>query len=197
MKPRIAIGPPKPIADRDRDRGERRDLIILLPVFNDWAALGQLLNLLDLSLVDGGLEADVLVADDGSTEPGDPAESGSPYQAIRRVDVLRLRRNLGHQRAIAVGLAFIEANRPRCRAVVVMDSDGEDRPGDVPRLVARCEAEGRRKIIFAERADRSEGVPFRIGYALYRLGYRALDRPSGPLRQLQRHPGDAAGLPGR
>ena len=35
-----------------------------------------------------------------------------PLQAIASVDVLRLRRNLGHQRAIAIGLAYVQANIP-------------------------------------------------------------------------------------
>jgi glycosyltransferase involved in cell wall biosynthesis len=171
MRPHITPVPPRDDLD---GREARRDLVVLLPVFNDWAALSKLLGALDLALASGAIEAEVLVVDDGSTEPIDPAAFGPGFRAIRRVEVLGLRRNLGHQRAIAIGLAFVEAERPACRAVVLMDSDGEDAPEDVPRLIARHEQEGRGKIIFAERTKRSESRLFRAFYVLYRMAHRVL-----------------------
>ena len=74
--------------------------------------------------------------DDGSTQPCRPDEIPQAFATIQRLDVLVLRRNLGHQRAIAVGLAFIDAQL-ECTAVVVMDGDGEDAPEDIPKLLAR------------------------------------------------------------
>ena len=142
-------------------------LIVLMPVFNDWEAVSLLLPALDRELLAGGLNAEVILVDDASLTPA-PSKLAGAFAAIQSVDILVLRRNLGHQRAIAVGLAFIEANRP-CRAVVVMDGDGEDEPADVPRLVRECEAAENHKVIFAERTRRSESVGFRIFYHLYRL----------------------------
>ena len=81
--------------------------------------------------------------------------------------MLPLRRNLGHQRAIAIGLAYVEQHIDN-RCVVVMDSDGEDSPEDVPRLLARFEEEGGDKIVFAERTRRSETIIFKIFYLIYR-----------------------------
>lgn len=171
MRPHITPEPPR-LAPQ---AGEgRRELVVLLPVFNDWAALRKLLSGLDRALTSGPTEVDVLVVDDGSTQPFDPSSIAPDLRAIRRVEVLHLRRNLGHQRAIAIGLAFVEAERPGCRAVVLMDSDGEDAPEDVPRLLARYEHEGRHKIVFAERTKRSESLVFRLCYVLYRLAHRAL-----------------------
>jgi glycosyltransferase involved in cell wall biosynthesis len=171
MNPNIIAEDPEIAVPADGDRDE---LLILLPVFNDWAALRKLLLALDRELAGAGLMAGVLVVDDGSTEPFEASAAGADYRAIRRVDLLRLRRNLGHQRAIAIGLAFVEAERPDCRALVLMDSDGEDAPEDVPRLVEKYEAEGRRKIVFAERTKRSESLLFRVFYALYRMVHRVL-----------------------
>src|SRR5262249_27115946 len=94
------------------------------------------------------------------------------YERITSVTVVHLGRNVGHQRAIAIGLAYVHANRG-CRAVVVMDADGEDDPDDVPRLVAACERE-RSSMVFGHRAERSEGRTFRVLYRLYRLAYRLL-----------------------
>ena len=148
-------------------------IVILLPVFNDWEAAALLLEQLDGVLSRRRLEADVVLVDDGSSTPGGIPFCGGELAAVGRMTVLRLRRNLGHQRAIAVGLAYIEANVP-CRAVVVMDGDGEDDPRDVPRLLQQCQAEQYQKIVFAERSKRSEGWGFCVFYAVYQLLHRLL-----------------------
>ena len=144
------------------------ETVILLPVFNDWASLAQLLPRLDSALAAHFLTVDVLVVDDGSTEePRDELDTRS-FAALRRIDVLRLRRNLGHQRAIAIGLAYVE-DCLQAGAVVVMDGDGEDDPADVPRLLERLDEEGNGKIVFAERARRSESRGLGFFYMLFKL----------------------------
>lgn len=148
-------------------------VVILLPVFNDWDSLAALLPLLDETLGGSGERADVLVVDDGSTLERDPHAPCGPFDALGRVEVLRLRRNLGHQRAIAVGLAYLERRRSP-EVVVVMDADGEDDPSDVPRLLDRLRAEGGRKIVFAERTRRSESWRFQLFYGLYKRLHRLL-----------------------
>ena len=115
---------------------------ILIPVFNDWTALGELLHALDRSLAGHHLRATVYVVDDGSTTgPGaDFPRQGLP--SLERIEILSLRRNLGHQRAIAIGLAYVEGQQGRCQTLVVMDGDGEDDPDDVPRLLEQVRREG-------------------------------------------------------
>ena len=65
--------------------------------------------------------AEVLLVDDGSVEPWREVLR-SDYPGLGRVDVLELRRNLGHQRAISIALAHIYENRAT-DAVVVMDGN--------------------------------------------------------------------------
>jgi len=38
----------------------------------------------------------------------------------------------------------------------------KDYPTDAPRLIERCRDEGYEKLIFAERAKRSESLPFKL-----------------------------------
>jgi hypothetical protein len=148
-------------------------LLILIPTYNDWSALGLLLAELDAVLSAAGLKARILIVDDGSSSGPDRALGRQEFSSLVRLDVLELRRNLGHQRAIAVGLAYVEANES-CAAVVVMDSDGEDDPKDVPRLLEKYHQEGGRKIVFAERTQRSESWLFRMFYVFYKLAYAVL-----------------------
>lgn len=156
------------------DRPSPAEVTILLPVFNDWAALEKLLRSLDSILVGSKIEAHVLVVDDGSTQVVAQGQFADHYEAISPLEILHLRRNLGHQRAIAIGLAYLEAERDACQLVVVMDSDGEDDPSDVPRLIDRSNQTGRYSMIFAERTKRSESLLFRVCYHLYRLVHRVL-----------------------
>jgi glycosyltransferase involved in cell wall biosynthesis len=95
------------------------------------------------------------------------------FASFTKVEILELRRNLGHQRAIAIGLAYIHANEP-CQAVLVMDGDGEDDPRDVPRLIEEYYQRGGKTVIFARRTERSESLTFRVGYTLYRWLHQAL-----------------------
>ena len=143
-------------------------LIILMPVYNDWEALDRLFPALAHEISANALRAAILLVDDGSTVPTPQNLGAGDYGPIESIDILHLHRNLGHQRAIAVGLSYIEANRP-CPHVVIMDCDGEDDPRDVPRLVRECLAQEDQKIIFAARARRAEGLAFKFFYHLYRL----------------------------
>jgi glycosyltransferase involved in cell wall biosynthesis len=142
-------------------------ILILIPNFNDWRSLELLLMKLDQVMHSYQIECDLLIVDDGSTIPPGEFLGTASYQSLRRIEELRLRRNLGHQRAIAIGLAHVEAHST-CPAVVVMDADGEDDPADVPRLIAKCREEVFEKIVFAERTKRSESLVFRLCYALFR-----------------------------
>jgi glycosyltransferase involved in cell wall biosynthesis len=142
--------------------------VILIPMFNDWDAAALLLRDLDLALTGHPMPAEVLFIDDGSTQPMPDAFATQPFQALQAIDILQLRRNLGHQRAIAVGLVYVYEHIP-CRAVVVMDADGEDRPADIRVLAEKFNQEQQRSIVFAARAKRLESIWFRILYQVYRL----------------------------
>src|SRR5947207_194211 len=116
--------------------------VILIPMYNDWEAAELLLDDLDRALAGHPMRAGVMFVDDGSTLPMPTGFGARPFAALQSVDVLRLLRNLGHQRAIAVGFVYVHQNIP-CRAVIVMDADGEDRPVDILRLDEKFEQNGR------------------------------------------------------
>jgi glycosyltransferase involved in cell wall biosynthesis len=155
------------------DPEHKNRLVILMPVFNDWHAVALLLPALDQALENSRTPVDVLLVNDGSTQPPEPGLLAQKFEHLRSVQILHLRRNLGHQRAIAVGLVHIYTNWP-CSGVVVMDGDGEDRPRDVVRLMEEFRRHGQKTIIFAERAKRLEKISFRLSYWLYRTTHLLL-----------------------
>jgi polyisoprenyl-phosphate glycosyltransferase len=146
---------------------------VLTPVLDDWESFSFLLKDISGSLADEDVRVDIIAVDDGSVEPipawGDSAIG--PSSCIASVTIIRLALNLGHQRAIAVGLASL-AKRDDLDAVIVMDSDGEDRPADLVNLITSSRMHPGH-VIMAHRSQRSEGIVFKSGYMVYKAMFRA------------------------
>ncbi|MDA1024287.1 MAG: glycosyltransferase [Proteobacteria bacterium] len=152
---------------------KNNDIIILTPTYDDWDSVFILLGQLDEMLREGGLEASIVVVDDGSPVFADSLDfSELKFSAISDVDVITLTRNIGNQRALAVGISHIASER-KCGTLVIMDSDLEDQPKYIPQLVSEVRETGN-QIVFAERTRRSEGAVFKIFYKLYKHLYKAL-----------------------
>lgn len=113
----------------------------------------------------------MVAVDDGSIKQ--PLEIAALEAAGVPGVVLKLRRNVGHQRArghqraIAIGLGyaaeFIEAHQ----CVVVMDSDGEDLPSTIPALLHQL-APHTTDIVVAQRKSRVESFHFKAFYWAYK-----------------------------
>jgi len=147
--------------------------IAAIPVFNDWAAARLLLSKLETALRAANLRVQVILIDDGSTVPAELDFRELNLEAVCSIEVLLLRRNLGHQRAIAIGLTYAH-HQTKDLPILVMDADGEDSPGDVPSLYRKFQEELGQKVIFAKRSKRSESLGFRVFYQIYKLTYRML-----------------------
>jgi polyisoprenyl-phosphate glycosyltransferase len=97
-------------------------------------------------------------------------------RALGDVTVLKPPFNLGHQRAIVYALRKVLPRIGGDDVVVTLDADGEDRPADLPRLLAPL---GRgphleQRIALALRTKRRESLSFKVMYRLFRLLFRAL-----------------------
>jgi glycosyltransferase involved in cell wall biosynthesis len=148
------------------------NLAILTPVFNDWESVQDLLGRIDKLKLPSASRVRVIIVNDGSNiTPLNSIEARSLAQ-ISAVVVIDLACNLGHQRAIALGLAVL-AQEKADDLVVVMDSDGEDDPNDLARLLAAHPLHSD-SVVVALRTERSEGLAFRLGYLGYRIIFRLL-----------------------
>jgi hypothetical protein len=141
-----------------------------MPIRDDWASASRLLVLLDEAICVHACTVDVLLVDDGSIESCPGEQFRSKYAVLRSIQVLRLRRNLGHQRSIAIGLVHIKRAMP-CDAVLVMDGDGEDTPDGALQLIRSFSG---KTAVFAERSRRTESIVFRLFYQLYKAIHLAL-----------------------
>ena len=149
-------------------------MIILTPVYNDWNSFIQLADDIEVCAEDlNNISISIVAVDDGSTQSLSKADTKiGRFKHIREINILHLVRNLGHQKAIALGIAYINSNIASDR-VVIMDADGEDQPKDIAKLLETSK-KSPGHIIFARRTRRSEGLVFRVFYFLYKVIFNVL-----------------------
>ncbi|HEY7255554.1 MAG TPA: glycosyltransferase [Solirubrobacterales bacterium] len=97
-------------------------------------------------------------------------------RALDDVVVLEPPFNLGHQRAIVFALRRVLPAIADDDLVVTLDADGEDRPADLPRLIAplRDEQGREQRVALALRTERNESFGFKLMYWLFRVLFRGL-----------------------
>jgi len=100
-------------------------VVVLMPLRDDWASAAELIRRLEQAISPYPYIVSILMVDDGSVQDFRSVDFQPRLGVLRSIRILRLRRNVGHQRAIAIGLVHVEKSIP-CDAVLVMDSDGED-----------------------------------------------------------------------
>jgi glycosyltransferase involved in cell wall biosynthesis len=150
------------------------EIIIVMPVYDDWEAARMLCAAIDDCLAPyPRFIPRILLIDDGSGSTCTSDFFGNAPKRVERIQILKLRRNLGHQRAIAVALAYVQ-QKLEGDVVIVMDADGEDRPQDIHRLIEVFEGSDSPITIFAERGRRVESLSFKLFYGGYRLLHRML-----------------------
>jgi polyisoprenyl-phosphate glycosyltransferase len=152
----------------------RPHLWLVLPVFQDVPAFLQLRDRVQnvLAPIAGRYEmVRFLVIDDSAG--ADPAMS--ELANLDDVEVLTPAYGLGHQHAIVLGLRSLAPRLNDDDIVVTVDSDGEDRPEDLPRLLAALEeSPSPRTVVVARRTHRQVSLAFRFAYVLFRLTFRVL-----------------------
>ena len=137
---------------------------VLIPIFNDWESLNLLINDINKSSISSTVN--FLIVNDGSSE------KPSKFFAKDSIDIIDLNQNLGHQRAIAIGLCYLTKKAKNDDVVLVMDGDGEDRARDMSLLIETSLKED--KIVFAKRKRRHEGMIFKGFYLVYQIIFRVL-----------------------
>jgi hypothetical protein len=137
-------------------------IVIVTPVYEDVEASNKLFKELRRQL---GTQIYIVAIDDGSVLQ--PLNVESLREAGVDGVVIKLKRNVGHQRAIAIGLSYVADRLRDDTHVVIMDSDGEDLPETIPamlKIIINPEVD----IVVAQRKSRVETLRFRVFYLVYR-----------------------------
>lgn len=137
-------------------------LIIVTPVYEDVEASSRLFKELAKEFKQ---EVFVIAVDDGSVKQ--PLSIASLEQAGVQGVVLKLRRNVGHQRAIAIGLGYASEKIKQGQQIVVMDSDGEDLPSTIHALLTTLDSD-HVDVVVAQRKSRVETWRFKAFYQIYK-----------------------------
>jgi len=83
--------------------------------------------------------------------------------------------NLGHQRAIVYALRNKREQIDAADIVMTLDSDGEDRPEDIPAMVRLLlENDQPHVAVLARRTTRRESFGFKVLYSCFKLMFRAV-----------------------
>ncbi len=148
-------------------------ILVVCPVYRDAPAFAELRRRVRHVLADMRDVGEVrfVVTDDTAGEDGELA-------AMRddQTDVLVPPYNLGHQGAIVYALRESAPTLRPDDVVVTMDSDGEDRPEDLPALLAplRDHADDLLLVAVARRTRRQESATFRLSYLVFKAVFKLL-----------------------
>jgi polyisoprenyl-phosphate glycosyltransferase len=137
-------------------------LIVVAPVFEDTEASTILFSELAKYC---GTDIHIVAVDDGSVRQ--PLTLQGIQDANVSGTVIKLKRNVGHQRAIAVGLGYVAEHFSQIDRVVVMDSDGEDLPETIGSLLDDLDTTDV-DVVVAQRKSRVETLRFKTFYLVYK-----------------------------
>lgn len=121
---------------------------VVLPIFNEEEGLKAFFEELHATLLGLGEEFEVILVNDGSTD-GSFDRILELCGAYPQARYLKLSRNFGHQIAISAGI-----DHARGSHVVLMDSDGQDPPQEILRLLDKAR-EGY-DVVYAQRISRGK-----------------------------------------
>ena len=146
-----------------------KHFVIITPCYNESQViltfLEQLANMLSNNSTQ---QFTIVVVDDGSVDDTCQLlkDFNLDYDNIA-LKVISLKFNMGHQLAIKQGLMY--AQEIKADGYIVMDSDGEDDPKAILKLI-----ESETPITFVTRGKRKESLKFKIGYYFYKILFKMI-----------------------
>jgi polyisoprenyl-phosphate glycosyltransferase len=165
--------------------GRRLELLsVVAPVYEEGEAIREFHRRVSTVLGDAGIDYELILVDDGSGDDT-PEHLRAIAAGDRRVRVIALSRNFGHQAALSAGLDHARGN-----AIASLDSDLQDPPEVLLELLGRWR-EGV-DVVYAVRRSRAGESRFKLATAnaFYRLFSRLaqveLEASAGDFRLLDR-----------
>jgi len=140
--------------------------VIILPCFEDIKSLDVLIRKIDEIC---GPDFCVVIIDDGSVK--EPVASKKRNTKNITLYTITLKKNYGNQIAIFSGICFVSKRCNPDATIVIMDSDGEDKPENINELITHLEKTGK-NVAVASRKQRHDGLKFKVFYQIYKFIFR-------------------------
>lgn len=146
-----------------RNQSSQQTLDVIVPVFNEEAAIHQFHQLLIQTLDTVDLRCRIIYVNDGSSD-GTQAALQALAQTDERITVVELSRNFGHQAALTAGMDLSNADY-----TVTLDGDGQHPPALITEMLAL--ARQGYDIVLTQRVEAQKAAGFKrwTSEAFYRL----------------------------
>jgi dolichol-phosphate mannosyltransferase len=131
-------------------------LSIVVPCYNEEEVLNQLHSRLVtvLNKIDGNYE--IIYVSDGSTDNTNSILEGMvSHDKEKRLKLIKLSRNFGHQTAVTAGIEFAKGD-----AVVLIDADLQDPPELIPEMLKKWQENY--KVVYCQRKKRKGESRFKL-----------------------------------
>ena len=109
--------------------------LFLLPLYNDWDSLLILHEKINEQMKKLKKVGKILIINDFSNNDSPIFKK---YDYIEEVQIINLSKNLGSQKAISVGLKYLEY-KAKNTIITILDSDGEDDVNKIPAMINEAE----------------------------------------------------------
>lgn len=140
-------------------------IVFLLPVYNDEASLLKLIGDIKKKINENFQLQFVVINDCSNHKLLD-------IQKLQNITLINLKTNLGNQKSVFAGILYIYSAKINFDYLVIMDSDGEDDPDYIITLINSAKENNNKKIIFASRLKRNEGLLYIILYFMYKFIFK-------------------------
>ena len=125
-------------------------LSVVVPIYNDEEVIAELLRRLTAVVEEIVNDYEVILVDDGSRDRS-WAVMNEERKQRKHLRIARLSRNFGQQNAISAGLSLTTKD-----LIVLMDSDLQDRPEDIPVLIDALLADKEATMAIAQWNERKD-----------------------------------------
>ena len=114
---------------------------ILLTVYEDWQSFYEVVERIEHILINTEWNNyELIIINDSSSEQFDPKKiKNSKYHLINLIQ------NVGNQKAIYLGLQYAYKKND-FDFLVILDSDGEDKPEDIIKLLDLCKKKNQKRL---------------------------------------------------
>ena len=140
-----------------------KNLLFLIPVYNDWKSLNLLLKKIDLELKKKNYNSEILIINDASTIKKKVIIKS--LFKIKKIFIVNTKKNIGSQKCIHLGLKYINQFNKKY-IITIIDSDGEDDPKEINKMISLA-IKNKDHIITSNRLARKESLVIRILYRVH------------------------------